>query len=85
MKTLASLKSWWRPLPVWLQAVTLIIGFPAWLFIAYCVLSGRAESGAAFVAFVMFATVAIVHIMFDRRNRRGNHESSGLDLSGGEH
>lgn len=82
MKTHTSLKSWWRPLPVWLKAVTLIVGFPAWLFIVYCVLAGQADSIAALVAFLIFAAVAILHIIFDRRYRRGDHERSGLDVSG---
>jgi len=37
---------------------------------------------AAFAGFAMFAAVAILHVMVDRRNRMGDHERSGLDASG---
>lgn len=82
MKTRASLGIWWRPLPVWLKVVSVLLAFPAWLFIAYCLLSGQAKSVAAFVAFAIFAAVAILHLIFDRRNRQGDHERSGLDVPG---
>lgn len=82
MKTRTSYISWWRPLPIWLKGMTLLFGYPAWLFIAYCVLSGQAKSVSAFIAFVIFAAVVILHLIFDRRNRRGEHVRSGLDFSG---
>lgn len=81
MNTRASFGSWWRPLPNWLKGMTLLLAFPAWLFIAYCVLSGQAKSAAACLAFVVFATVTILHLIFDRRNRRGDHERSGFNIS----
>ena len=77
--------SWWQPLPLWLKAITVLVAYPAWLFIAYCVLTGQAKSIAAICAFVAFSITALLHIMFDRRNRRGGQEyHGGLDLTGGE-
>lgn len=83
MRTGASFSKWWRPLPLWLKGVSLLFGCAAWLFIGYSVLSGQAKSETAFLAFVVFAAVAILHFIFDRRNRRGEHERSGFDVSDG--
>ena len=82
MKNRASIKSWWQPLPVWLKGVTLLLGFPGWLFIAFSVLSGQAKSVEAFVAFAIFAAVTILNIIFDHHNRRGERKRSSLDVSG---
>lgn len=85
METLAPLRSWWQPLPLWLKLITVLIAFPAWLFIVYCVLEGQAKSPAAFFAFAAFTLCAILHITFDSRNRRSGRESSGgLELDEGE-
>jgi hypothetical protein len=80
----ASYKIWWQPLPRWLKAVTVLVAYPSWLFIAYCVLTGQAKSASALYAFSAFAIVAMLHITFDNRNRRGNRERhGGVDLSDG--
>ncbi len=77
-------KDWWRTLPLWLKGLTLLVATPAWVFIIYCVLSGRAKTVAAFLAFAVFVAVTLVHIIFDKRNPRGDWESNGIDFGGGE-
>ena len=85
MKLSASFKSWWRPLPLWLKGVTVVVAFPAWLFIGYCVLTMQAKSTSALAAFGTFAIVALLHIVFDDRNRRGIRKPpGGIDFGGGE-
>ena len=76
---------WWRPLPLWLKGVTVLVAYPAWFFGVYCILTGQAKSTAAFSAFVVFAVTALLHILFDNRNRRGGLEGHrGMDLTDGE-
>lgn len=84
MEAGASYKSWWRPLPKWLKGVTVLVAYPAWILIVYCILTGHAKSTAALFAFVAFAITALLHVIVDSRNRRGDPEvHGGLDLTGG--
>jgi hypothetical protein len=85
MEDSSSFKSWWQRLPAWLKGATILVAFPAWLCIVYCVLTGQAKSTSAFAGFASFAVVAILHIVFDDRNRRGIRERhGGIDFGGGE-
>jgi hypothetical protein len=62
--------------------VTALVAYPSWLFIAYCVLTGQGKSASAVAAFTAFAVVAVLHIVFDVRNRAGRREGhGGLDFS----
>ena len=84
MRTRASWSSWWRPLPTWLKLATVIGAYPAWIFIIYCIVKGQAKSPAALLAFAIFAFCAVLHIIFDDRNRLSRHETSGgLELTDG--
>jgi hypothetical protein len=75
-------EDWWRCLPWWLKLVTLLVAFPAWAFIVYCVLTGQADSPPAYAAFVVFAICAALHIRFDRRDHGGGQDGSGgLEMS----
>ena len=82
MKASESYETWWRPLPLWLQGVAILVAFPAWLFIVFCILAGDAKGTAALVASGAFAATALLHIAFDDRNRRGGQERlDAADLS----
>ena len=71
-------------MPHWLKGVTVLVGFPVWLFIVYCVVVGNAKSTEAFFAFGVFAIFVMLHIVTDSRNRRGFPErGGGADLSDG--
>jgi hypothetical protein len=83
MDRLEAYRSWWRPLPAWLKLVTVVGVYPAWLFIAYCVFTGASKSRGALFAFGIFAVGALLHIAFDRRNRRAGGERGGFDFFGG--
>lgn len=76
--------NWWRPLPLWLKGVTAVALLPAWLFTLFCVLSGQEKSASAFLGFGVFAGATLLHIIFDRRNRRGGKDGAGgVDFGGG--
>ncbi|WP_188513439.1 hypothetical protein [Blastomonas aquatica] len=80
-----SYRNWWRPLPAWVKAATTLVAFPAWLFIVYCIVTGNLKSLEALSAFGVFAVVVVLHIVFDRRTRRGAPERhGGADLIDGE-
>jgi hypothetical protein len=84
METRVTLKSWWQPLPLWLKLVTILITYPAWFFILYCIFSGQAKSMAAIWAFGAFAFSAVLHIIFDSRNsQRGRHTHRGFEMMDG--
>ncbi|MFN3474384.1 MAG: hypothetical protein ACK4ZW_10100 [Blastomonas sp.] len=75
---------WWQPLPLWIKGVTVLVGFPAWFFIVYCAAIGNAKSTEAFSAFGVFATIVVLHIVMDSRNRQGIPErGGGADISDG--
>ncbi|OHC93488.1 MAG: hypothetical protein A3H25_06680 [Sphingomonadales bacterium RIFCSPLOWO2_12_FULL_63_15] len=81
METRVTLKIWWQPLPLWLKLVTIFITYPAWFFVLYCIFSGQAKSIAAIGAFCAFAFSALLHIMFDSRNRqRGRQTHRGFEM-----
>jgi hypothetical protein len=70
---------------VWLKLVTVCCAYPAWIFVLYCIVTGQAKSLGALMAFSVFVVCALLHIIFDNRNRlTGQKEGGGLDLFGGE-
>ena len=72
---------WWKGLPGWLKIVHLLVAIPAWMFMAFCVLTGRDKSPAALVAFGAFFCAALLHIAFDRRRFGGGEEGrSGIEF-----
>lgn len=75
---------WWKGLPRWLKLVYLLAALPAWLFIVFCVVTGRNKGPAALAAFGLFTIAALLHIVFDRRPRGIDREAGGVDFFGGD-
>jgi hypothetical protein len=75
---------WWQPLPLWLKVVTGSIVVPAWIGVAYCLLTGQGKSTVALLAFSAFFIGTTLHIVFDKNSRRsGARERRGFDLFSG--
>ena len=71
-------------MPAWLKGATLFVAYPACGIIMLCVVMGKSESPLAIAAFVSFAVVALLHVVFDERNRRGGpNRDRGVDISDG--
>ena len=67
-------------MPRWLKLIYVFLAIPAWLVIAYCVLTGGSKSSLALSAFAVFVAVALLHIIFDRR--RSDATESGVTFFG---
>jgi hypothetical protein len=85
MKMKGSFAIWWNPLPLWLKFATVSIAYPAWALIVYCIVTGKAKDVLSLWAVGAFAVCVLLHVMFDKRNRRkGIADHSGLELRGGD-
>ncbi|RJG55457.1 hypothetical protein D0Z70_08610 [Sphingobium terrigena] len=85
MNVKGSFAIWWKPLPLWLKLATVLIAYPAWALIVYCIVSGTAKGALSLWAVGAFGLVVLLHIMFDSRNRKkGIEHLGGLELHGGD-
>jgi len=76
---------WWQPLPLWPKVVIGSIVVPAWIVVAYCLLTGQGKSTVALLAFSAFFIGTTLHIVFDKNSRRsGAREQHGVDLFSGD-
>jgi hypothetical protein len=75
---------WWRGLPFWLKLVFLLAALPAWLVIAYCIVTDQAQSMPALVAGGIFIGATLLTIAFDRRRGAGQEGAGGLDFGSGD-
>lgn len=70
---------WWQGMPGWLKLVYLLLAVPTWLFLMFCVVTDQTNSPAAYVAAFVFFGAALLHIIFDRRNREARNEGGGFE------
>lgn len=54
----------WRVQPKWVKALTVGIALPAWLVLMTDVFTGNTDSRLNTAAFIAFATVAILQMIF---------------------
>ena len=57
----------WQAQPVWVKALTILVGIPAWLVIFYIILSGNLDDRLLNVAFPLFAIVCLLQCFFIAR------------------
>ena len=50
--------NYWRVLPQWAKAISIGVGLPAWIVLAFGVLTGRGDTTINHTAFITFAAVA---------------------------
>lgn len=70
--------AWWKGLPNWLKLVYVLVAIPAWMFMAYCVFTRQDRGPAMYLAVGIFAAVALVNLIFDRR-WLGQDSKGGID------
>jgi hypothetical protein len=59
--------SYWRVQPLWVKFITIAVGLPAWLVLAFGVLTGRVDGDVEAVSFGLFLAVAILQLLFVSR------------------
>ena len=62
---------WYRRQPRWLKFVFALVALPAWSVIAFNSLTGVPNSTSSWVAFCLFASVAVAVIVSEHRRKKG--------------
>ncbi|MBV9840286.1 MAG: hypothetical protein JOY99_01920 [Sphingomonadaceae bacterium] len=57
-------RSHWAVQPYWVKALTIIVAIPAWLVIAYSLMSDNPDDHVVRMAGAMFAVVCLLQITF---------------------
>ena len=64
-------REWFNSLPKWLRLACVFVGIPAWLVIAFNVVTGNPEAMSGCVAFGIFMAVALAAIFNEKKAKNG--------------
>ena len=64
-------REWFSSLPKWLRLAYVFVAIPAWLVIVFNVVTGNPEATSGYVAFGIFAAVALAAIINEKQAKNG--------------
>ena len=64
-------REWFSSLPKWLRLAYVFVATPAWLVIAFNVVTGKPEATSGYVAFGFFGAVALAAIINEKQAKNG--------------
>ncbi len=67
-KNRSTTRDWWQGLPTWFKLIFVFVSTPAWLLVAFCILTGQGKSTGGLVSFGILAATTALGIIVDRRS-----------------